>query len=98
MSNPLFFDTLQYVKKLKEAGVAENIAEIQAEAFKEVMENNLATKQDVKDLRQDMLIMKKDLTYDIEMVKKDLTIRVGSMLAVAVSILSVLITLLNRAH
>ncbi|MEN9916573.1 MAG: hypothetical protein RLY40_505 [Pseudomonadota bacterium] len=105
MSHPLFFDTLQYVKKLKEAGVAENVAEIQAEAFKEVMENNLATKQDVKDLRQDMLIMKKDLTHDIEtvsrnveLVKKDLTIRMGSMLAIAVSILSVLITLLNRAH
>ncbi len=48
MSHPLFFDTLQYVKKLKEAGVAENVAEIQAKAFKEVMENNLATKQDIK--------------------------------------------------
>lgn len=99
MNNDLFFDTLQYVKKLKKAGVAENIAEIQAEAFKEVMENNLATKQDIKDLRQDMFVMKKDLTCDIEMVKKDLTIRLGSMLAIAVSIfLSVLVTLLNRIH
>lgn len=63
------------------------------------MENNLATKQDIKDLRQDMFVMKKDLTYDIEMVKKDLTIRLGSMLVIAVSIfLSVLITLLNRIH
>lgn len=34
MSNPIFFDTLQYVKKLRGAGVAENVAEIQAEAFK----------------------------------------------------------------
>lgn len=112
MRNPIFFDTLQYVKKLREAGVAENVAEIQAEAFKEVMENNLASKQDIKDLRQDMLAMKKDLTHDIEglsrnielvkkdvvMVKKDLTIRLGSMMAVGISILSVLITFLNRAH
>jgi hypothetical protein len=105
MSNPIFFDTLQYVKKLKEAGVAENIAEIQAEAFKEVMENNLASKQDIKDLRQDMLAMKKDLTHDIEglsrnieLVKKDLTIRLGGMMAVSVSILGVLISILNRTH
>jgi hypothetical protein len=112
MGNPTFFDTLQYVKKLREAGVAENVAEIQAEAFKEVMENNLASKQDIKDLRQDMLAMKKDLTHDIEglsrnielvkkdlvVVKKDLTIRLGSMMAVGVSILSVLMTILNRAH
>jgi hypothetical protein len=112
MNSPLFFDTLQYVKKLREAGVAENVAEIQAEAFKEVMENNLASKQDIKDLRQDILAMKKDLTHDIEglsrnielvkkdvvMIKKDLTIRLGGMMAVGISILSVLITLLNRAH
>ena len=105
MSNPIFFDTLQYVKKLREAGVAENVAEIQAEAFKEVMENNLASKQDIKDIRQDMLVMKKDLTHDIEglsrnieLVKKDLTIRLGGMLAVGVSILGVLISILNRAH
>ena len=112
MSNPIFFDSYRYVKKLREAGVAENVAEIQAEAFKEVMENNLASKQDIKDLRQDMLAMKKDLTHDIEglsrnielvkkdvvMVKKDLTIRLGSMMAVGISILSILITILNRAH
>ena len=119
MANPLFFDTLQYVKKLREAGVAENVAEIQAEAFKEVMENNLATKQDIRDLRQDMLSLRKDLTHNMEglsrnidlvkkdvvmikkdliMVKKDLTIRLGSMMAVGLSLLSVLITLLNRAH
>ncbi len=105
MANPLFFDTLQYVKKLREAGVAENVAEIQAEAFKEVIENNLATKQDIRDLRQDTAALKKDLTRDIEfvkrdieLVKKDLTIRLGSMMVVAVSILSILITLLNRVH
>jgi hypothetical protein len=105
----LSFDTLQYVKKLREAGVTEAAAEIQAEALMEVIENNLATKQDIKELRQDTASLKKDLTRDItltkmeltrdiELSKKDLTIRFGSMLTVAVSLISVLITLLNRFH
>ena len=52
-----------------------------------------------------MLAMKKDLTHDIEglsrnieLVKKDLTIRLGGMMAVSVSILGVLISILNRTH
>ena len=38
------FDTLMYAKKLREAGVPEKQAEIQAEALLEIMENNVATK------------------------------------------------------
>ncbi|WP_342146402.1 hypothetical protein [Rickettsiella endosymbiont of Aleochara curtula] len=95
MAGFLTFDTLQYVKKLREAGVAENIAEIQAEALKEVIETNIATKQDIRDLKRDIAALSVDLKRDIEMSKKDLTIRLGSMMVVAVSILSVLITLLK---
>lgn len=102
MPSFLTVDTLQYVK---EAGVGEQAAEVQAEALKEIIENNLATKPDIRDLRQDTASLKKDLMRDIEfvkrdieLVKKDLTIRLGSMMVVAVSILSILITLLNRTH
>lgn len=95
MAGFLTFDTLQYVKKLREAGVAENIAEIQAEALKEVIETNIATKQDIRDLKRDIAALSVDLKRDIEMSKKDLTIRLGSMMVVTVSILSVLITLLK---
>ena len=49
------------------------------------MENNLATKQDINDLKR-----------DIEINNKNLIIILGSMMVVAVvSILSVLITLLK---
>ncbi|MGC1853894.1 MAG: hypothetical protein WA659_00750 [Candidatus Aquirickettsiella sp.] len=51
------------------------------------MENNLATKQDINDLKR-----------DIEINNKNLIIILGSMLVAAVSILSVLIMILNRAH
>ena len=46
------FDTLKFVKKLKEAGMPEKQAEAQAEAFAEAVDMNLATKQDIKDLKR----------------------------------------------
>ena len=109
MAGVYIFDTLQYVKKLREAGVDEKAAEAQAEAIKEIVDNNLATKGDIYDLKRDIEIVKSDLTRDIqivrsdlkrdiELIKKDLTIRVGSMFAVAIATTSVLLTLINKIH
>jgi len=44
------FDTLTYAKKLREAGFSERQAEAQAEALRAVVEDNLATKRDLKEL------------------------------------------------
>lgn len=46
----MIFDTLQYVKKLTAVGVSNQQAEIQAEALKEIIEDKLATKNDLKNL------------------------------------------------
>lgn len=80
MGKAMTFDTLQYANKLKKAGLSDQLAEIQAEALKDIIEDNLATKRDLEDL------------------KKDLTIRMGTMLAVSVSILSILLTVLSKVH
>lgn len=98
MTSLLTFDTLQYVKKLREAGVSEKAAEVQAEALKDVIENNLATKSDIRSLKKDIESLRVDLQRDIDLSKKDLTIRLGSMITIAASAISVLITLLNRIH
>ncbi len=42
------FDTLAYAKKLKEAGVPENQAEIHAEAIAGLINEQLATKKDLQ--------------------------------------------------
>lgn len=76
------FDTLKYAKQLKEAGVPEKQAEIQAEALKEVVDNNLATKQDIIDLKHDI----KDLEYK-------LTIRMGAFAVAIITILAAIIKL-----
>lgn len=53
------FDTLKYSKKLIDAGYtpkqAEAVTEAQKEAFNEVLESTLATKQDLKELESNMV-------------------------------------------
>ena len=46
--NTAIFDTLAYAKKLKEAGVPENQAEIHAEAIAGLINEQLATKKDLQ--------------------------------------------------
>ena len=49
MSNTaLIFDTLRYANKLKAAGVPDKQAEVQAETLAEIIDERLATKQDLK--------------------------------------------------
>lgn len=84
MSNSvLSFDTLQYAKKLIEAGVSEKQAEIQAEALRELIDDKLATKQDIQMLRQDMMQLEERMTHK-------LTIRLGSMIVAGIVLLGVL--------
>jgi len=48
MPGAITFDTLAYVKKLKAAGVPEKQAEVQAETFAEIIDEKVATKQDLQ--------------------------------------------------
>ena len=48
MQGTIAFDTLAYAKKLKSVGVPEEQAEIQAEAFAQIIEDKLVTKDFLK--------------------------------------------------
>jgi hypothetical protein len=74
------FDTLQFAKKLREAGISEKAAEIHAEALKEIIDNNLATKQDIENIRRDLT----EWAYK-------LTIRMGVMCVAVITILAAII-------
>ena len=52
------FDTLAYANKLKEAGFTDRQAQAQAEALVAVVDSNLATKTDLKELE---MATKRDL-------------------------------------
>ena len=81
------FDTLAYANKLKQAGVPDRQAEVQAEAMAELVEERLATKRDLSELEERIANRMNELEYR-------LTVRLGSMLVVAVSILAALAKLL----
>jgi len=81
------FDTLSYVKKLKAAGVPEKQAEVQAETFAEIIEERLATKQDIELIRRDI----KELELRL---RHDLTIRMGTIAAASIAIVAALVKLL----
>ncbi len=80
------FDTLTYAKKLQEAGVPVEQAEAHAGALKELVEGNLATKQDIEavrleieqvrheieQVRHEIELMRRELKQDIELVRHDM--------------------------
>lgn len=72
----LVFDTLLYTKKLRDVGVPQPQAEVQAETIKELIANDLATKQDLKELevalKRDMKELEVALKRDIAEVKRDM--------------------------
>ena len=83
MSSAIAFDSLAYVKKLKAVGVPEEQAEVQAEAFAEIIEERLATKRDILSLKRDM----KELELR-------LTLRLGAMMTAGIIIVATLVKLL----
>jgi len=50
------FDTLAYAKKLKASGFTEEQAEVQAEAMAELVNEQLATKRDLKELEMSLVL------------------------------------------
>lgn len=48
MSTSIMFDTLKYTKKAREVGFTEEQAEFQAEEIAKLIDEKLATKQDLK--------------------------------------------------
>lgn len=98
MPQTVIFDTLRYAKKLQEAGFTSEQAEIQAEALHDTMDNNLATKENIKELKRDIKEIEQDIkAVEGRMVTKlqeleyKVVIRLGSVIAIAVGVLAAII-------
>jgi len=86
--NPaITFDTLAYSKKLIEAGFTQKQAEVQAETLAEIIDQNMATKRDLLELR-------KELQSDMKSLEYRLTIKMGSLIAASIAIIVALTKLL----
>ena len=101
----LAFDTHAFVKQLTAVGMPENQAEVLAANQVSLIDDKLATKQDLKALematKRDIKELETSLKRDIADVKRDMkelearmTIRLGTMMVLAVGGVATLVKLL----
>ncbi len=62
----LAFDTHAYVKKLRDAGVPEQQAEVQVEAIAALIEERMATKKDLEDLKRELKALEGELKRELK--------------------------------
>lgn len=82
-ANIFTFDTHDFVKRLIGAGMPEAQAEILAKEQSRLVQERLASKQDIQEVKR-----------DIRELEQKLTIRLGAMLVVGVTVLAALDKLL----
>ena len=80
------FDTLKFVERLEKAGMpreqASALAEVQKEVFSEALESTLATKTDIRDVRDDLVKVERHMDgLDVKMDK--LSWMMGILIALA---------------
>lgn len=80
------FDTLGYAKRLRDAGISQGQAEAHAEAAREFVMGDLATKADLQAIRA-------DLQAAMDTLSLRLTLRLGVMLAAGLATLAAIIKL-----
>jgi hypothetical protein len=94
----IVFDTLEYAGRPKRAGFTEQQAEAQVQALAAIVNDNLATKQDLtslkQELKQDILLLKQELKQDLRELEHRLTLRMGTVVSVAVGVVAALVKLL----
>jgi hypothetical protein len=71
------FNTLKYAKMLQQVGFSKDQAETSVGILVDIMEEKLATKEDLQILKAEL--------------KADLTVRMGTMLAASIAILTALL-------
>jgi hypothetical protein len=98
------FDSLGYAKRLRESGVPQNQAEAHAEAARDFIMAELATRADLLAVRADLLATEQRLQSAIESTREELltridtqslrvTVRLGAMLAVGIGALAAILKL-----
>jgi hypothetical protein len=91
------FDSLGYAKRLRDGGVPQDQAEAHAEAARDFMMAELATKSDLLAIKNDLLATEQRLQTSIKTLEETLTlrltVRLGAMLVVCVGALATILKL-----
>ena len=87
------FDTLSYARRLKQAGVPDTQAEAMADATRELVVSDFATKADIAVLKSDIAAVEARLMAAMDFQSLRLTVRMGGLIAVGVAVLAAIIKL-----
>jgi len=83
-------NSLKYAKQLEQVGVSREQAEAHLQILVEIMETNLATREDLKDLKielkQDLQLLRQELKSDVIQSEQRMTIKLGTIVSVAIGI------------
>ena len=79
------FNTLKYARKLEEVGITREQAETHVQIIAEIVEGDLATKQDIKEIKDEM-----------QMLEYRLMIKLSAVVVTAVTIATTVITLVVK--
>jgi len=103
------FDTLSYARRLRQAGVPEQQAEAIADATRELVAQDVASKGDITAVRSELAAVEQRLKVQIETLDQRLTaaidtqslrltVRLGFMMAAGFSLMTALLGFLARLH
>ncbi len=79
--NTVAFDTHHFVKRLTEAGMPEQQAEVLAEEQTHLIESHLATKQDIIEVKREIKALETQLTTNIKALETRLTAEITARIA-----------------
>jgi hypothetical protein len=87
------FDSLGYAKRLRDGGVPRDQAEVHAEAARDFIMVELATRADVLAIKSDLLATEQRLQTSIDTQTLRLTVRLGAMQVVLIGALAAILKL-----
>ena len=95
------FDSLTYANRLKAAGMDGGLAEVQASALTEVIQDHfhsLSTKQEVQqlslDLRKEIQLLRLEVQKDMQLLEQRMVIKLGSLMVLAIGVVATVVKLL----
>lgn len=95
------FDSLTYANRLKAAGMDGGLAEVQASAMTEVIQDhfhNLSTKQEVQqlsfDLRKEIQLLRLEVQKDMQLLEQRMVIKLGSLMVLAIGVVATVVKLI----